>query len=218
MDLGQVRSRMVDGQVRTGDVTDLRILAAMQELPRERFAPDHQPELAYADLDLPLGAQSGRAMLRARTLAKLLQALAIAPGERALDVGCGLGYGVAVLSHLAGVVFGLEEDSALAAAASKVLAACGIPNASVVTGPLSAGWPREAPYDVILVEGATEIVPRALLEQLNDGGRLACIEGRGLSGKATVYRSAGGAVSGRPVFDAAAPLLPGFAQPPAFVF
>ena len=216
MDLVQARSRMVDGQVRTGDVTDLRIQAAMLELPRERFAPE--PELAYADFDLPLGARSGRAMLRPRTLGKLLQALEVAPGDRALDVGCGTGYGVAVLSHLAGDVFGLEEDSALAATATKVLAACGIRNASVVTGPLSDGWPLQAPYDVILVEGASEIVPRALLEQLNDGGRLACIEGRGPSGKAMVYRSAGGTVSGRPVFDAAAPLLPGFAQPPAFVF
>jgi protein-L-isoaspartate(D-aspartate) O-methyltransferase len=89
---------------------------------------------------------------------------------------------------------------------------------SVVTGPLTAGWPGRAPYDAILLEGASEITPRALAPQLADGGRLVGIEGRGLSGKAMLYRLDAGTLSGRAVFDAAAPLLPGFAQPPAFVF
>jgi protein-L-isoaspartate(D-aspartate) O-methyltransferase len=227
MDFVQARNRMVDGQVRTGDVTDLRILAAMLELPRERFAyPDHA-ELAYADFDLPMHGEpyggeavsmAVRCLLRPRTIAKLIQAADVGPADRVLDVGCATGYGAAVLSRLAAEVVGLEEDPELAAAAGKALAACRIRNVSVVTGPLPAGWPARQPYDVIVLEGAAEVAPRGLFEQLRDGGRLVCIEGRDLAGRAMVYRSAAGVVSGRSVFDAAAPLLPGFRRPAAFVF
>jgi len=215
MDFVQARNRMVDGQVRTGDVTDLRLLAAMLELPRERFVDPAQAGLAYADLDVPLRA-TRRCLLRPRTLAKLIQAADVAPADRVLDVGCASGYGAAVLARLAAEVVALEEEPALAAMATKALA--GAASVSVVTGPLTAGWPARQPYDVILVEGAAEVVPPDLFGQLADGGRLLCIEGRDLAGRAMVYRSAGGQVSGRPVFDAAAPLLPGFARPAVFVF
>jgi protein-L-isoaspartate(D-aspartate) O-methyltransferase len=222
MDFVKARNCMVDGQVRTGDVTDLRILAAMLDLPRERFVPADHAELAYADLDLPLRGEpasaSARCLIRARNLAKLIQATDVAAEDRVLDVAAATGYGAAVLAHMAHEVVALEEDPALAAFARKGLAACDIHNVSVVTGPLTAGWPATAPYDVILIEGASEIAPRMLFPQLCHGGRLACIEGRGLAGKAMLYRSFGGVVSGRPIFDAAAPLLPGFVQPPAFVF
>jgi protein-L-isoaspartate(D-aspartate) O-methyltransferase len=222
MDFVQARNRMVDGQVRTGDVTDFRILAAMLELPRERFAYPDQAELAYADLDLPMrgepGGPAARCLLRPRTIAKLVQAADVGPADRVLDIGCATGYGAAVLGRLAAEVVAVEEDPALAAAAGKVLAACHIRNVSVVTGPLPAGWPARQPYDVIVLEGATEVAPRGLFEQLGDGGRLVCIEGRDLAGRAMVYRLAAGVVSGRSVFDAAAPLLPGFSRPPAFVF
>jgi protein-L-isoaspartate(D-aspartate) O-methyltransferase len=227
MDFVQARNRMVDGQVRTGDVTDVRILAAMLELPRERFAYPDQAELAYADLDLPMrgephGGEAAsmaiRCLLRPRTIAKLIQAADVGPADRVLDVGCTTGYGAAVLGRLAAEIVALEQDPELAAAAGKALAACHIRNVSVVTGPLPAGWPAKQPYDVILLEGATEVAPRCLFEQLSDGGRLVCVEGRDLAGRAMVYRSAAGVVSGRSVFDAATPLLPGFSRPPAFVF
>ena len=215
MDFVQARNRMLDGQVRTADVTDLPLLTALAELPRERFVPPDQRELAYADLDLSLRG-SGRCLLRPRTLAKLVQAAEVTPTDRVLDVGCTTGYGAAVLARLAAEVVALEEDAALAAVATKALA--GVAAVSVVTGPLIAGWPARQPYDVILLEGATEVAPRALFGQLADGGCLLCIEGRDLAGRAMVYRSDHGQVSGRSVFDAAAPLLPGFARPPAFVF
>jgi len=161
---------------------------------------------------------AARCLLRARTFAKLVQQADIAPTDRALDVGCGTGYGAAVLSRLAAAVTALEEDPVLAAMAGEAVAARHISNVAVAEGRLTAGWPGNQPYDVIVVEGAIEVAPQDLFDQLADGGRLVCVEGRGGAGKAMVYRSSGGVVSGRPVFDAAAPLLPGFARPAAFVF
>jgi len=222
MDFVAARTKMVDGQVRPNDVTDLRIVAAMLELPRERFVASDQADLAYADMDIPVrgepGARAARCLIRPRTLAKLIQVADIQGQDLVLDVGGTTGYGAAVMARLAREVVALEEDTALATTARKALSECGIADVSVVTGELTAGWPARAPYDVIVLEGAVEVAPRTLFGQLRDGGRLVCIEGRGQSGKATVYRCAAGVVSGRPVFDAATPLLPGFAQPPAFVF
>jgi protein-L-isoaspartate(D-aspartate) O-methyltransferase len=219
MDVVQARNRMVDGQVRTADVTDHRIIAAMLELPRERFGPPAKADLAYADFEMPVGAESpSRRLMRPRNLAKLIQAADVAGADRVLDVGGTTGYGAAVLARLAAEVVALESDPALAALAGRVLGDCGLHNVSVVTGPLDRGWPARAPYDVIVLEGASEIVPRGLFPQLADGGRLVCIEGRGQACRAMLYVAAGGAVSGRSVFDGAAPLLPGFAAPPAFVF
>jgi protein-L-isoaspartate(D-aspartate) O-methyltransferase len=112
-------------------------------------------------------------------------------------------------------VVALEQDEGLARQARDALAATGV---TVVTGPLAAGWPAAAPYDVILLNGATEVIPEALGRQLKPNGRLACVFGRGPTGKAMIYRPAEGNLAGRPIFDAAAPLLPGFVAPPAFVF
>jgi len=222
MDFVTARTKMVDGQVRPSDVTDLRLITAMLELPRERFVAREQADFAYADIAVPVGAKPDggppRSLIRPRTLAKLIQAADIQESDRVLDVGGTTGYGAAVISRLAREVLALEEDAALAQAARKALAECGIDNVSAVTGELTAGWAANAPYDAIVLEGAVEVAPKALFAQLRDGGRLVCVEGRGLSGKATVYRCVGGVASGRPGFDAATPLLPGFARPPAFVF
>jgi protein-L-isoaspartate(D-aspartate) O-methyltransferase len=221
MDVVQARNRMVDGQVRTADVTDLRIIAAMLELPRERFVPAGKADLAYSDLEIPVAGDApapSRRLMRPRNLGKLIQAADIAGSDRVLDVGCATGYGAAVLARLAAEVVALESDPALAALAGRALGDCGLHNVSVVTGPLDRGWPAGAPYDVIVLEGASEIVPRSLFPQLTDGGRLVCIEGRGQACRAMLYVADGGAVSGRSVFDGAAPLLPGFAAPPEFVF
>jgi protein-L-isoaspartate(D-aspartate) O-methyltransferase len=215
-DFAQARRMMVDGQIRTSDVTDLRVLAAFDEVPRERFVPPHRQALAYLDLDVPLeGAGGARRLLKPMVLAKLIQAADVRAGDRVLDVACGTGYSSAILARLAAAVIALEEDAALADAAVATLAA---DNVKVVGGPLSAGWPRAAPYDVILLNGSAEIVPQALLDQLADGGRLVGVVGRAPIGKGTVYRRSGAHVSAHPEFDAVAPLLPGFAKPPAFVF
>ena len=218
-DFAAARRMMVDGQVRTADVTDLRLIAAMGELPRERFVPGSKAALAYLDLDLPVAGGAGRAarcLLKPMVLAKLVQAAQIAASDHVLDVGCATGYSSALLARLAASVVALEEDRSLAHTAERSLA--DYPNVKVVAGPLIAGWPAAAPYDAIVMQGATEIVPDVLLDQLKNGGRLVCVLGLEPQRKAMLYRNTEGEVSGRPMFDAAAPLLPGFAQAPAFVF
>jgi protein-L-isoaspartate(D-aspartate) O-methyltransferase len=167
---------------------------------------------------VPVGDKGARALLKPMVLAKLIQAAGIREGDRVLDVGCATGYSSAVLARLAAAVVALEEDTALARVAGETLAASGVSNVSVVSGPLHAGFARDAPYDVIVMEGASEVVPAALLAQLKDGGRLVAVIGSGPMGKATIYRAAGGGATGQTLFDASAPLLPGFAKPAAFVF
>ena len=213
VDFAQARRTMVDCQVRTADVTDLRVIAALLEVPRERFAPGREA-IAYLDADLPVASgRAARAILKPMVFGKLLQAAEIGPGDRVLDVGCATGYSAAVLARLAGHVVALEEDTQ---AAQGMLA--GIANVSVVAGALAAGCEKEAPYDVILVEGAAEVVPQALFRQLKEGGRLLAVVGSAPMGKAMIYRVSGGHVTAQPLFDAAAPALPGFARPPEFVF
>jgi protein-L-isoaspartate(D-aspartate) O-methyltransferase len=213
-DSAVARRHMVDGQVRTADVTDLRLISAMLEIPRERFVPAASAGLAYIDLDVPVGA--GRRLLKPMVLAKLIQALDLSGSDRVLDVGCATGYGAAVLARVAGEVIALETDPGLAKSAGSELSSQ--PNIRLVTGALADGWPAGAPYDAILLEGATEVVPSALCRQLKDGGRLVCVLGSGPGPKAMLYRRSGEEVGGRPIFDATAALLPGFAKPQVFAF
>jgi protein-L-isoaspartate(D-aspartate) O-methyltransferase len=151
-------------------------------------------------------------------LAKLLQVSGVGETDRVLDVGCATGYSTALLARLAASVTGLEDDAILARQATEALAAAGVDNARIVAGPLTRGFRDGAPYDLIVMEGSSEIVPEMLMGQLKDGGRLVCVLGGGRSGKAMLYRRVDNELSGRPVFDAAAPLLPGFVKSPAFVF
>ncbi len=222
IDFAAARRMMVDGQVRPNDVTDLRLIATMLDVPRERFLPPATAALAYLDLDAPVGEGTdggpSRYLLKPMLLAKLIQAAEVTESDAVLDVGCATGYSSAVLARLAGSVVALEENPLLARRAEEILTALGIAYVSVVTGPLIAGWPARAPYDVIVLQGATEVEPQALFPQLKDGGRLVCVRGRPAAGKAMIYRRTNDDVSGWPLFDAAAAVLPGFAETPAFVF
>jgi protein-L-isoaspartate(D-aspartate) O-methyltransferase len=213
-DFAAARRHMVDGQIRTTDVTDLRVISAMLEVPRERFMQPASVSLAYLDLDVPVGG--GRRLLRPMVLAKLIQAAELEAGDCVLDVGCATGYGAALLGRIAGDVVALEQDTGLAKTAGDSLLSQ--PNVSVVTGTLAEGWAQNAPYDVVVLEGATEIVPHALCQQLKNGGRLVCALGAGPGSKAMLYTRSSGEVGGRPVFDATAALLPGFAETPVFAF
>jgi protein-L-isoaspartate(D-aspartate) O-methyltransferase len=219
-DFAAARRMMVDGQVRTSDVTDPRIIAAMLELPRERFVPAANAGLAYLDFDVPVAQAPGgeRRLLKPMVLAKMVHAAAVGAADRVLDVGCATGYSSALLSRLAAFVVALEEDAALARLAAANLGEFAADKATVVTGALTQGWPPHAPYDVIFLNGASEIVPRALFAQLKEQGRLVAVIGRAPSCRAMLYRSIGGDVSAWPVFDASAQMLPGFAAPAQFVF
>jgi len=215
-DAAAARRLMVEGQVRTADVTDPELLDAMLTVPRERFVPPSLAELAYLDKDLPI--VGGRALLKPMVLAKLIQAARVGSEDRVLDVGCAMGYSSAVLARLAGSVVALEENAELVGQARESLAAVGALRVELAVGPLIAGWPAGGPYDVILLNGATEIVPEALSRQLKPEGRLVCVHGRSPAAKAMIYYVIEDRLVGRPVFDAAAPLLPGFVAPPTFVF
>jgi len=150
-------------------------------------------------------------------LARLIQAAEIKPDDRVLEVGCGTGYGAAILTALGASVVALESDPELADRARACLAAAGSA-ATVVTGPLPDGWAALGPFDAIVMNGCFEKEPTRLLAQLGDRGRLVGIRGVGRSARAMLYRRAGGHSSGRQVFDAAAPSLPGFEAVLAFSF
>jgi protein-L-isoaspartate(D-aspartate) O-methyltransferase len=220
VDFQAARRAMVDGQVRTSDVTNLALLAAMLEIPREAFVPESQAGLAYLDRDTPVAAAKGsaRALVKPMVLARLVQAADPGPRDRVLIVGCGTGYSAAVMGRLAGEVVALEEDPGLAARARSTLAALGARNVAVIEGPLTGGWPAGSPYDIILVDGGVESDPDILYGQLGSAGRLVAVVTSGPVGKAMLFQSVNGEVSGRVLFDAQAPVLPGFKKTPAFVF
>jgi protein-L-isoaspartate(D-aspartate) O-methyltransferase len=219
VDFAQARRTMVDCQVRTSDVTDLRVIAALLDVPRERFVPAASRAITYLDRDVPVNESgASRVLIKPMVFGRLLQAAAVAETDRVLDVGCATGYSSAVLGKLAASVVALEEDAALAGRAADALAASGAGNVTLASGALAAGWRDGAPYDVIMLQGACEVVPDSLLGQLKEGGRLLAVVGSGPMGKATIYRMTGKHATAQPLFDAAAPLLPGFAKPAAFVF
>jgi protein-L-isoaspartate(D-aspartate) O-methyltransferase len=215
-DAANARRLMVEGQIRTADVTDTTVLEAMQTLPRERFLPPALAQLAYLDGDVPV--RRGRTLLRPMVLAKLVQAARIDREDRVLDLGCATGYSAAVLSRLAGSVVALDEDAELVRQAKEALASVGATNVEVVTGPLTVGWPAGGPYDVIFLDGATEIAPEALGPQLKPDGCVVGVYSPTVASKATIFHFIEGNMVGRPLFDAAARVLPGFSAPPQFVF
>ncbi|MBN8630279.1 MAG: protein-L-isoaspartate O-methyltransferase [Rhodobacterales bacterium] len=202
------RVMMVDTQVRPSDVTKFPIIDAMLSVPRETFVPVARREAAYVGENLDLAP--GRVVLEPRTLAKLLDALDVQPGELVLHIGCGLGYSAAVIARLAETVVAVEEDEALAAEAQRILSEEGVDNAVVVVGKLTGGSANCAPYDVITVEGGVEQVPETVLAQLKDGGRIGAVFMDGALGTAKVGYKIDGQITWRPVFNAAAPVLPGF--------
>jgi protein-L-isoaspartate(D-aspartate) O-methyltransferase len=216
MDFARARDVMVESQVRTADVTDLRILHAMRTLPRERFAPAHRRSLAYADLEVEVAA--GRTLMRPRDLAKLVQALAPQAHERALEIAGATAYGAAVLAHCCEQVITLDPDGDLSFAARTALDSCGLANTKAVSTQAVEGWKDEAPYDVIMLNGSAELVPDAWLEQLAPGGRLGVIVRQGPAGAARIYTRTDDAAAYRTAFDAAPPVAPGLRKPQRFVF
>jgi protein-L-isoaspartate(D-aspartate) O-methyltransferase len=209
-DYAAARQTMVDSQLRPRGVNDPSVIAAMSIVPREKFVPEEQRLLAYADRAVPLG--EGRAMPAAAVTGLLLTALIPMRGETALVVGAGTGYAAAVLAEMGIRAVGLESSPALAAMAKKRRVA-------VIEGPLQEGYNRFAPYDFILIDGAVEVIPDALVAQLKDGGRLggAIVDKGGIT-RLFVGRHAGGGFGFHSIADNATPALPGFERPRAFTF
>ena len=221
VDFQELRVKMVDGQVRTTDVTDSSVLDAMLTVPREAFVPAGRRDVAYIDENIELDVSQDAArrfLMEPSPFARLVQLAKVKTGDVVLDVGCATGYSSAVLSRIAGSVVALESDPLLAAQARETLAEQGCNNVSVVEGPLAGGHAARAPYDVILINGAVDELSPALFDQLADGGRLVAVIGQGNAGRATLHVKEGGVMSARHAFDASVKLLDEFRREPAFEF
>jgi protein-L-isoaspartate(D-aspartate) O-methyltransferase len=212
------RRNMVDGQLRPNRVNNAQILAAVGELPRESFLPEGLKSVAYSDEDVPLG--NGRFLMEPMVLARLIQTLQAGPEDKALVVASGKGYGAALLARLVKSVVAVESDAALAGSADQTIKTLGFGNVTQVTSQAEAGVAASGPYDVILIEGAVRQIPPAILAQLAEGGRLVTVlaGAPGAMGVAQLVVKEGGVTSGRPLFDAGTPVLPGFAPPARFTF
>ena len=219
-DFSTARQKMVDGQVRPSDVTDLRILDAMLAVPREAFVPESQRALAYLDLDLDISEAGAakRFLIKPVVIARMLQAAEIKETDNVLIVGCASGYTAAVVTKLAARVTATESDRLLAAKAGDVLAKLGFGNVTLRIAAAAEGDEANAPYDVIVLAGATEIVPDRLYRQLRDGGRLVGVFAMSRPPRAMIVTHSHADFGDRALFDAAVPVLPGLERPPAFVF
>jgi protein-L-isoaspartate(D-aspartate) O-methyltransferase len=219
VDFEQLRRNMVDSQIRTNDVTDLRLLDAILSVPRELFVPENRQELAYTDEDVEITATGNkRYVMKPVPLARLIQLADVRPGDNVLEVGCGTAYASAIMSRVATNIVALDDDAALSDLAKQALTNSGCGNVVTVTGPIAKGFAASAPYDVVFVNGAVDEVPAALFDQLKEDGRLVAVEGYGNAGVAKLYMKHDGHVAGRKVFNAAVKPLPGLRKEPGFVF
>jgi protein-L-isoaspartate(D-aspartate) O-methyltransferase len=209
----QMRRAMVTSQLRTTGVNDPRVLAAMGDVPRERFVPAERRAIAYAETLVPLG--NGRFLNTPMAFGKLLVEAAPQPGDSALVVGAATGYAAAVLSRLVSSVVAVEDDAALVASAKAALKGTAV---KLVEGPLAKGYKRGAPYDLILIDGAVETIPDALVDQLADGGRLAAAVVEEGVQRLAIGRRAGGGFGMIDFADVASAPLPGFERPRGFTF
>jgi protein-L-isoaspartate(D-aspartate) O-methyltransferase len=164
------RLRMVEFQIAARDVTDERVLSAMREIPRHLFVPEPYRSAAYQDSPLPIG--QGQTISQPYIVAKMTELLAVSPEDTVLEIGTGSGYQAAILGKLAREVITLERIPEVAGMAMKNLESLGISNVRVEVTDGTEGYPEKAPYNAILVTASTPEVPRPLMDQLAEGGRL----------------------------------------------
>lgn len=215
-DASAARQQMISGQIRPNKVTDQRVIDAFAAIPRESFLPRALKGVAYLDEDLQI--KPGRFLMEPMVMARLVQAAGVLDSDVVLDVGCATGYSSAILGSLAATVVALEEDAELAKEAGENLSEAEIDNVAVVQGALSEGAPKHGPYQVIFLNGAAGEIPAALTEQLDEGGRLVFVRLENNVGHGHIITKTGGLTSGRDLFDAGTPLLPGFGKKAAFEF
>ncbi|MCT4333487.1 protein-L-isoaspartate O-methyltransferase [Paracoccus sp. YLB-12] len=213
-DFAQRRTVMVDTQVRPSDVTKFPVIQAMLTIPREEFVPPAKRAVAYSGENLDIG--HGRVLLEPRTLAKMVDALDIQPQDLVLDLACGYGYSSAVISRMAEAVVAIEDHEEMSAEAERRLAEAGVFNVAVLNAPLAEGAPKQGPYDAILIGGAVEEVPGAIIDQLKEGGRIAALFSEGRLGVVRIGHRLNGRVNWRYAFNAHAPVLAGFAKERGF--
>ncbi|MAF95660.1 MAG: protein-L-isoaspartate O-methyltransferase [Rhodospirillaceae bacterium] len=216
MDFAAARENMVDCQILPNRVTDQRLIGALSAIPREAFVPTEFKGVAYVDEAIPLSG--GRYLMEPLITARLIQAAEPKTQDLALVVGCGTGYGAAVLSYLAGTVVAVESDGGLAKEANQILSGLGIDTVAVIEGHLENGYRKQAPYDVIFFDGAVADVPEAISSQLAEDGRLVAVISEDGVGKAMLMTRHHDQLSSREVFDAGTPPLPGFEPSESFVF
>lgn len=219
MDMNQARFNMIEQQIRPWEVLDPQVLALLSTVRREDFVPLAHQALAFVDMEIPLGAAPNQVMLAPRIQARLLQDLAVQPGDKALDVGTGSGFMAALLAHQAASVLSLEIDAGLAAQAQANLNKAGVTNVTVRHADGSQGAAAEGPFDVVVLNGSVAEVPSVLLQQLAVGGRLAAIVGQEPMMRATVItRNTETTWTTTEPWDGNAPRLSGFVEPSNFKF
>ncbi len=217
MNLEKARNNMVEQQIRTWEVLDQDVLDLLYLVPREDFVPEQYKALAFSDLEIPIG--EGERMWQPKLEARAVQELALKRTDQVLEVGTGSGYLTALLSHRAGQVHSVEIKPKLAEFGHKNLARQGLDNVTLQTGDAARGWPRQAPYDAIVLTGSTPVLPRALLEQLAAGGRLFAVVGEAPAMTARLVScTAPGAYGSVDLFETVIAPLVNAEQPPRFKF
>jgi len=217
MNLEQARSNMVEQQIRTWEVLDQEVLDLLYLVPREEFVAPERRAMAFSDLELPIG--EGERMWTPKMEARVLQELAPKKQELVLEVGTGSGYLTALLAHRAGHVHSVEIKPKLAELGRKNLSRHGVDNVTLHTGDGARGWPRQAPYDVIVLTGSTPMLPQELLDSLAPGGRLFAVVGEAPAMAARLLTcTAPGACRSTDLFETVVAPLANAAQPPRFRF
>ena len=217
MNIEQARFNMIEQQIRTWEVLDPDVLSLLSIVKREDFVPEAHRSMAFVDTQVPL--PHGQFMLEPKVEARLLQEVGVQRHERVLEIGAGSGYMAALLAHRAQHVTTLEIDPELAMLATENLRKAWVMNASVIGADGSRPLPVEGPFDVIVLSGSVNEVPRSLLGQLKAGGRLVGVVGQLPIMRATLMtRGPEAGYSSVELFDTVAPRLSGFGEPSRFIF
>ena len=215
VEFSKARKMMVDTQLLTNGVINHDILASMGSVPRESFLAKERQPLAYSDMDHQLSSK-GQFLLAPVSFGRLLQLAEIKPTDVVLVVGCSIAYSLAVIANLASTVVGVEQDEDIISKANRILTDLDVSNAAIIEGDPTKGIAFEAPYDVIIIEGMVDIVPKELLDQLRDGSRLVAVINEGATGVACVYVKSGDNIAVRKMFNLNIPMLSSFQKKPEF--